>query len=86
MIAPSSTEQEVYAWLGQFLGMREWIGPRQVKGVVAHGFSMTNALFEGIISIPRAKIEDDTYGLFSHFLKKWARPRPKNKANWWPGC
>jgi phage major head subunit gpT-like protein len=73
MIAPSSTEQEVYAWLGQFPGMREWIGPRQVNGLVVHGFSIVNAKFEDTISIPRTKIEDDQYGLFSHFFEEMGK-------------
>lgn len=69
MLAPSATEAEVYAWLGQFPGMRKWIGPRIVTGLVAHGFSIINEKFEDTVSVPRTKVEDDRYGLFSHFFE-----------------
>lgn len=73
MLAPSSTEEEVYAWLGQFPGMRQWIGSRMVHGLVAHGFSIKNEKFEDTIAVPRTKIEDDKYGLFSNFFEEMGR-------------
>ena len=73
MVAPSATEQELYTWLGQFPGAREWIGPRHIKNLVANGFSIVNALFEDTVGVPRTKIEDDSYGLFSHFFEEMGK-------------
>jgi phage major head subunit gpT-like protein len=73
MVAPSVTEQELYTWLGQFPGAREWIGPRHIKNLVANGFSIVNALFEDTVGVPRTKVEDDSYGLFSHFFEEMGK-------------
>ncbi|MCB1464972.1 MAG: Mu-like prophage major head subunit gpT family protein [Nitratireductor sp.] len=70
---PSSMEKEVYGWLGQFPGMRKWVGDRIIKNLVAHGFTVVNELFEDTISIPRTKIEDDSYGVFSSFFVEMGR-------------
>ena len=69
MVAPSTSSKEVYPWLGQFPGMREWIGPRQINNLIVHDFSIENAKFEDTIGIPRTKIEDDEYGIFSNFFE-----------------
>ncbi|MEM7426746.1 MAG: Mu-like prophage major head subunit gpT family protein [Pseudomonadota bacterium] len=65
MVVPSTTGEEVYGWLGQFPGMREWIGDRVIKNLATHGFAVTSKLFESTISVPRTKIEDDRYGVYT---------------------
>lgn len=62
---PSTTESNIYAWLGQFPKMREWIGDRFVKDLKANNYSLKNKDFESTVGVPKNKVEDDTYGVFS---------------------
>ncbi len=38
-LVPSSTSVELYAWLGQFPRLREWVGDRVIKSMEAHKYS-----------------------------------------------
>jgi phage major head subunit gpT-like protein len=62
---PSTGEQNVYGWMDFIPQLREWIGERYIRNVVARGFTATNKTFEDAFEIPRTKIEDDQYGLYS---------------------
>lgn len=62
---PSATSSQEYPWLGQMPGMREWIGPREIQKLEAHGYTIKNKTFEQTIGVPREAIEDDTYGVFT---------------------
>lgn len=64
MTVSSESEGEEYGWLGAFPQLREWIGPREVKNLAAHGFKIQNRKFESTVSVPRTKIEDDKLGTF----------------------
>ena len=46
MTVPSNTRQENYAWMGSFPGLREWIGPRHVKNLSLHSYTIVNRPFE----------------------------------------
>ncbi len=73
LTAPSLTEREIYPWLGQFPGMRKWVGSRVIKNLEAHDFTIVNERFEDTIGVPREKIEDDKYGMFSTFFTDMGR-------------
>lgn len=73
MVQPSGTGEEQYGFLNQFPGMREWIGPRQVKSLALAGFTIINKLFESTIGVPRTVIEDDRYGVFSPVLAEMGK-------------
>ncbi len=60
-VIPSSTSTNVYPFLEQFGGMREWVGDRQVKGLASHKLEVVNRDFEDTVSIARNDIEDDQY-------------------------
>lgn len=64
MTVPSSSRDETYGWLGQFPQLREWIGPRHVHNLMAHGFTITNRKFESTVAIRRDDPSDDKLGLF----------------------
>lgn len=64
MTVPSASRDETYGWLGQFPSMREWVGPRHVKNLVANGFVIANRKFESTLEISRDDIADDKLGLF----------------------
>ncbi|KAF1009064.1 MAG: hypothetical protein GAK28_00697 [Luteibacter sp.] len=69
----SSTGSEEYAWLGNFPGMREWIGDRVINGVKEHGYTIKNKPYELTIGVPRTAIEDDQYGVFQPMFQEMGR-------------
>lgn len=62
---PSSTASNTYSWLGDFPRLREWVGDRVVKDMAAHGYEITNRLFEATLGVARTQIEDDQYGHYA---------------------
>jgi len=64
MAVPSSGRDETYGWLGAFPQLREWIGPRHIHGLKAHGFTIANRKFESTVSVSRDDISDDKLGVF----------------------
>ncbi|WP_082473085.1 Mu-like prophage major head subunit gpT family protein [Methylobacterium sp. Leaf85] len=73
MVVPSSTSSNTYGWLGQFPKMREWIGDRVVKSLLAHGYAVENRKFESTIEVPRTSIEDDQFGVFSPIIEEMGK-------------
>lgn len=78
LTVPSMNSENLYAWLGQFPGLREWLGERRVKSLVAHGYTIKNKLFESSIAVPRTAIEDDNYGLYSPLMRELGRAAGEN--------
>lgn len=70
---PSTTGSEEYGWLGQFPSVREWLGQRLVRNLVAQRYVIENKLFESTIGLPRKAIEDDKYGLFTPVLEEMGK-------------
>lgn len=64
MTVNSTGRDETYGWLGQFPQLREWIGPRHVKNLEAHSFTIVNRDFESTVSIRRNDLADDRYGVY----------------------
>jgi phage major head subunit gpT-like protein len=73
MTTNSQTLEEVYAWLGQFPAIREWIGDRIIKSVSAQGFTIVNKLFESSVTVKATQIEDDQYGVFTPMISEMGR-------------
>lgn len=73
LTVPSSTATEKYGWLGQMPQLREWLGPRVVKNLVAHSYAIENLDFESTVSVPRNAIEDDRYGIYTPFFAELGR-------------
>lgn len=65
MTVPSSTAAEVYPWLGQLDGMKEWLGERQVDNFQQHAFTIRNRDWEKTVEVDRNHIEDDEYGVYA---------------------
>ena len=68
-LIPSSTREEIYAWLGEFPGLREWIGDRFIKNMASHSYSIRNKDFESTISVKKNDIEDETYGIYAKLFE-----------------
>lgn len=64
----STTAIETYAWLGQFPGMREWIGDRVIKNLETEGYQIRNRDFEQTVAVKRNAIEDDQYGVYTPMM------------------
>lgn len=70
MKMPSDGRDQTYGFLGTFPNLREWIGPRVVNGLSAHGFTITNKKFESTVEISRDDIADDRYGIFGPLFEE----------------
>ncbi len=62
---PSSTSEEVYGWLGQTTGFREWLGDRVIQALKTDGFKIINKHFENTVGVSRNQIEDDRTGILA---------------------
>ena len=67
---PSTTSENTYSWLGAWPRMREWIGSRVYNNLATHRYSITNRKFESTVDVPRDKIEDDQYGVYTPLFKE----------------
>lgn len=62
---PSTDGENLYGWLGELPGMREWLGSRVIHGLKDHDYRIVNQDFEMTISVPRNHILDDKLGTYS---------------------
>ncbi len=69
----SMTRTEEYGWLGQFPGMKEWVGERVLRGIKEHGYSIRNRKFEATVEVIRDDIEDDHYGVYRPLFAEMGR-------------
>lgn len=72
-LVPSVSGSNLYAWLGQFPMLREWIGPRAIKAMAAHGYEIANKTYEGTVAIPRVAVEDDQAGVYLPLFEEMGR-------------
>ena len=70
---PSTTAGNTYGWLGQFPALREWVGDRVVKDMAAHGYAISNKLFESTVGVKRTDIEDDNVGVYKPLFSEMGR-------------
>jgi phage major head subunit gpT-like protein len=65
MEVPGTTGIEEFPFLEQLAGLREWIGPRQIKNVASRKLTVKARTFEDTFSLPVNDIADDKYGLYT---------------------
>lgn len=65
MTIPSSSSENVYAWLRDIPGMREWLGDRVINQLSVDGYRIQNKPFESTVAVKRDAIEDDQYGVYA---------------------
>lgn len=70
MTVPSSSKENVYAWLKDMPGMREWLGDRVVNQLSADGYRIQNRNFESTVGVKVDDIEDDQYGVYAPMFQK----------------
>lgn len=64
-VMPSSTSQNLYAWLDRFPAMRRWLGDRVMNTLATHSRTVVNAPFELTNEILAEHIRHDQYGVFN---------------------
>ena len=62
---PSSSGENIYAWLGELSTMNEWLGPRKVESLKNSDYRIKNRDWEKTIGVDRNAIEDDTLGQYT---------------------
>lgn len=80
MDVSSDTASEEYGWLGQFPGLRKWVGEMVYDGIEAHGYSIVNDKYVGGIEIDRDKIEDDKFGVYAPIMREMGRAAADHPA------
>lgn len=70
MRVSSQAASEDYGWMGSFPQLREWVGPRVVHKLKAHGFTIENRDFESTVSISRNDFKDDRLGIYKPMFQE----------------
>lgn len=64
-VLTSISAEEVHGWIGNFPGMREWVGDRHIGNPEAFSYNIKNRTFESTFAVSREDIEDDKIGMYS---------------------
>jgi len=80
MEVQSGTAIETYGWLGATTQFREWLGDRVIQNLELHDYSIKNKEFENTVSVPRSKIEDDKYGIYSPLIEQLGQDAKEHPA------
>ncbi|MBX3589078.1 MAG: Mu-like prophage major head subunit gpT family protein [Ramlibacter sp.] len=70
MLIPSTTAENVYAWLAANFQIREWIGDRVMQNLADYNYVIRNKDFEGTVEVLRNAIADDQYGIYSSMFEQ----------------
>ncbi len=66
---PSSTALNIYPFLADIGGMKEWVGPRVVDQLSTRAMQVVNKDYEKTIAVPRNAILDDQYALYAQRME-----------------
>ena len=76
----SATREQEYGWLGQWPGLREWVGERVLRGIAQHGYVIRNRKFESTVEVLRDDIEDDQFGVYGPMFRELGRAAAAHPA------
>ncbi|MEM6980598.1 MAG: Mu-like prophage major head subunit gpT family protein [Planctomycetota bacterium] len=82
MTSRTTSESQGYAWIGALPGMREWLGPRKFKELLAYDYAVKNREWESSLQLQKKAMEDDSIGMLSpvaNSLVSKARRKPDNR-------
>ena len=68
----AGTSQIDMPMLEQLSGMREWIGPREIKNLATKKLSIVPRTWEDTVGVKREDIEDDQFGLYNPLFQTMA--------------
>lgn len=63
-VVPSTTKENDYGWMASIPALREWLGPRVVRNLSEHSYTLKNKPFELTVGVDRDDIEDDNLGVY----------------------
>lgn len=69
----STTQSNVYGWMSQIPGFREWVGPRVFQNIESNGYTLENKDWESSVQIKRTALDDDSYGLYTPLVQMMAK-------------
>ena len=69
-VVQSDGEDEGYEWLGSVPGMREWVGPRKFKQLLAYEYTLKNKQFESSIELQKTRVDDDRLGMLDVLARR----------------
>ncbi len=70
MEIPSTTGENVYAWLADNFQIREWIGDRVMQNLATGSYKIPNKDFEGSVVVKKNAIDDDQYGIYGKMFEQ----------------
>lgn len=73
MVSPSQGRSLDYKWLGNFPGMREWVGDRVIKDLSGFHYEIFNKSFESTVEVDRDDIDDDQIGVYTPMIQGLAQ-------------
>lgn len=76
---PSSSNENIYAWIGRLDKFRLWSGPRVTKQPAPQTYVLVNQPFELTVMIDRFVLDDDQMGVYYRTL-----PEMAIQAKRWP--
>ena len=80
MMVSSMTSTEEYAWLGQWPGLKEWVGERVIRSLIQHEYSIKNKTYESTIGVERDRIRDDQYSIYAPMFAELGRATAAHPA------
>ncbi|WP_026784218.1 Mu-like prophage major head subunit gpT family protein [Pleomorphomonas koreensis] len=69
-IVPASQKEQKYGWLGKIAKVREWIGPRLVRSMEQHDYSIKEKKWELTQAVDRDDIETDNLGIYGPMFEE----------------
>lgn len=79
MEIPSSSSENVIAWMNQLPRFREWVGARTLNDIATSEYTLKNKKYESSFKVPMDAIEDDTFGVYRPIAQEMGR-----QAARWP--
>lgn len=61
---PSTTRTNIYPFVADIGGMKEWVGPRVIRQLATRTQQLTNKDYEDTIAVPRNDILDDQFNVY----------------------
>ena len=80
MMVGSMTASEEYGFLGQWPGLKEWVGERVLRGISQYDYAIKNKTFESTIQVLKERIEDDNLGIFGPMFEEAGRASAAHPA------
>lgn len=73
MRTPSGGRSTDYKWLGDFPGMREWLGDRVIADLSGFHYEISNKAWESSFEVDRDDIDDDQIGVYAPIVQENGR-------------